>query len=74
MENFCLFYILAAVPQGSVFGPLFISVYINDLVDEISSDAKLSADDTSLFTIVYDEITSANQLNRDLKTISEWAY
>ena len=32
------------------------------------------ADDTSLFTVVYDEITSANQLNRDLKIISEWAY
>ena len=32
------------------------------------------ADDTSLFTVVYDEIKSANQLNRDLKIISEWAY
>ena len=49
-------------------------MYIGDLVDDISSDAKLFADDTSLFTVVYDEITSANQLNRDLKIISEWAY
>ena len=57
-----------------MLGPLFFLVYINDLVDDISSDAKLFADDTSLFTVVYDEITSANQLNRDLKIISEWAY
>ena len=62
------------VPQGSVLGPLFFLVYINDLVDDISSDAKLFADYTSLFTGVYDEITSANQLDRDLKIISEWAY
>ena len=27
-----------------------------------------------LFTVIYDAITSANQLNRDLKIISEWAY
>ena len=49
-------------------------MYINDLADDISSDAKLFADDTSLFTVIYDEITSANQLNRNLKIISEWAY
>ena len=66
-------YISAGVPQGSVLRPLF-SVYINDLVDDISSDAKLFADDTSLFTVIYDEITSANQLSRDLKVISEWAH
>ena len=51
-----------------------ITVYINDLVDDLSSDAKLFADDTSLFTIVYDENIAAEQLNYDLKIISEWAY
>ena len=56
-----------------MLGPLFFLVYVNDLVDDISSDAKLFADDTSLFTVEYDEIISANQLNRDLKIISEWA-
>ena len=64
-------YISLRVPQGSVLRPLFFLVYINNLVDDISSDAKLFADNTSLFTVVYDEITSANQLNRDLKIISE---
>ena len=38
--------ISADVPQGSVLGRLFFLVYINDLVENISSDAKLFADDT----------------------------
>ena len=54
-----------------MLGPLFFLVYINDLVDDLSSDAKLFADDTSLFTIVYDEIIAAEQLNNDLKIISQ---
>ena len=38
------------VPQGSVLGPLFFLAYINDLVENVRSDARLFADDTSLFT------------------------
>ena len=67
-------FITAGVPQGSVLGPLFFLIYINDLVDDVSSDAKLFADDTSLFTVVYDETVAADQLNRDLKVITDWAY
>ena len=66
--------ISASGPQGSVLGPLFFLVHINDLVESISSDAKLFADDTSLFTVVYDEGIAADQLNRDLKVISDWTY
>ena len=66
--------IAAGVPQGSVLGPLFFLVYINDLVENVSSAAKLFADDTSLFTVVYDEGIAADQLNRDLKVRSDWAY
>ena len=64
----------AGVPQGSVLGPLLFLIYINDLVDDLSSEAKLFAEDTSLFTIVYDEAVAADQLNCDLSIISDWAY
>ena len=66
--------ISAGVLQGSVLGPLFFLVYINDQVDNISSGAKLCVDDTSLFTVVYNEETSATVLNNDLNLIKQWAF
>ena len=49
-------------------------IYINDLSDDLSSNPKLFADDTSLFSVVHDKNTSANELNNDLRKISNWAY
>ena len=67
-------HISAGVPHGSVLAPLFFLVYINDLVDNISSDAKLFADDSSRFTVVYEEETSATVLNNDHNLIKQWAF
>ena len=54
-------------------------IYINDLTEGLSSNAKLFADDTSLFSVIHDIQTSANNLikdlnlNKDLERISNWA-
>ena len=49
-------------------------VYINDLADGLSSNAKLFADETSLFSVIHDVDTSANELNNDLYQINKWAF
>ena len=48
-------------------------IYINDLTEGLSTYAKLFADDTSLFSVIHDIQTSANNLNKDLERISNWA-
>ena len=65
--------IKAGVPQGSILGSLIFLIYINYLLNGLNSNAKLFADDTSLFSVVHNITDSANLLNSDLSKINEWA-
>ena len=66
--------VTAGVPQGSILGPLFFLVYINDLTDNLKCNVKLFADDTSLFTIVHNPDQPASDMNHDLDIIKSWAH
>ena len=67
---------VAGDTQGSIVGPLFFMIYINDLSDGLTSilKPKLFADGTSLLPVAQILNSAANSLNRSLTKISNWAF
>ena len=60
----------AGVPQGSIYGLLLFLIYNNNLSNELSSNPRLYADDTFLFSVVRDTNLLTNALNNALKLIT----
>jgi len=61
------------VPQGSILGPLFFLLYINDL-NNVSMVVKLIlfADDSNLFMFHKDPVHLTASLNSELNKLSAW--
>ena len=59
--------------MGSILGPLLFLIYSIDIAKHIGCSIRLLTDDTSLYIIVECPLQSANLLNTDLRTISDWA-
>ena len=66
--------ISAGVPQGSIPGPRLLLIYINNLFNNLSSNPKLFADDTLLFSFAHDINQFGTNLNDDLEKISNWDF
>ena len=61
------------VPQGSIFGPLFFILYINDLQNASElAELLLFADDTSIFYSHSNPNTLESVLNNEIKNIEVW--
>lgn len=61
----------SGVPQGSILGPLFFNMYINDIGDNLSIPYLLYADDLKLYSII-NNISDCVLLQNELEKIYQW--
>ena len=60
------------VPQGSALGPILFLVYVNNLLDGLSSNGKHFADDVKIFRRVMCS-EDRDSLQEDLRKLGEWS-
>ncbi len=58
--------------KGSILWPLLFLIFINDMVEDLSSDPSLYADDALLIKALHSS-RDVVLVNKDLQIISDWA-
>ena len=64
--------VASGVPQGSVLGPLFFIIFINDITHGLHSNIRLFADDALLYQTINDE-DDCLKLQEDIDSLVAWA-
>ena len=68
----------ASVPQGSIFGPSFFLLYINELPDDVICNIAIYADDTALYSKcdqasdLWQQLELPSELESDLQDTVDW--
>ena len=68
----------AGVPKGSILGPTFYLLYINDLPDDVICNIAIYTDDTTLYSNcdqasnLWQQLELASELESDLRDTVDW--
>ena len=68
----CAAPVISGIPQGTCLGPLLFVVYINDLLDDITSDGFMFADDTKIFRQI-SSVNDSRHLQSDITKLENWS-
>lgn len=65
--------VISGIPQGSVLGPFFFLVFINDMPELVKAMLYLFADDSKIYKIIKNPVHDRESLQVDLNKLYDWS-